>query len=414
MWIAAAEESENSVFKMSPGVVALLAASLAGLACGELSGLHTSKGMGDAGDEGNDGIATTPASDDGAGCRPLTFGSQPVALASQQASPWAITTDGANIFWLNLGQDNSVGKAVGNPPWGDGQVVAYAINGCDHGPNLLASGLAHFYSAASISGLAADSMNVYWSDAGDASSIATGLSARLLKCSIGGCGNAPPALGAVDAWSIAVNSTNIYWTNSVPDSSAGAVFTCPLAGCGLTPTTLGAADAGTGSGIALDASYVYWSTTFEVLKCSLSGCGGSPTVLLSSSSGLTNLGPLVLDADNIYFIGTNVRDALSRILVCAKMGCANQPETLATAADPSSPFLALATDGTNVYWTAQSKAAGAGQVCKCSVSGCADAPEVIASGLNYPAGIALDARNLYWTERGRSSDDGKVWAAARN
>jgi hypothetical protein len=211
-----------------------------------------------------------------------------------------------------------------------------------------------------------------------------------------------------------VNSTNVYWTNSVPDSSAGAVFTCPLAGCGSTPTSLGAADAGTGSGIALDASYVYWSTTFEVLKCPLAGCGGSPTVLLSSSSGLTNLGPLVLDADNIYFIGTNFQDALSRILVCAKMGCANQPKTLATSADPSSPFLALATDGTTVYWTARSRVAGAGQVCKCSVSGCANAPEVIASGLNYPGGIALDARNLYWTEQGTSSADGKIWAAGRN
>ena len=400
--------------KMSIGAAALLTTSLAGLACGNHSGLKASKGQGDASDEGTDGTATPPGSEDGAGCLPLAFGSQPVALASQQASPWAIATDGANVFWLNLGQNNSVGKTVGNPPWGDGQVVAYAINGCDHGPNLLASGLAHFYSAASISGIATDGMNVYWSDAGDAASVATGLSARLLKCSIGGCGNAPSALGAIAAWSIAVNSNNVYWTNSVPDSSAGAVFTCPLAGCGSTPTSLGAADAGPGSGIALDANYVYWSTTFEVLKCPLAGCGGSPTVLLSSSSGLTNLGPLVLDADNIYFIVTSFQDALSRILVCAKMGCANQPKTLATSADPSSPFLALATDGTTVYWTAQSRVAGAGQVCKCSVSGCANAPEVIASGLNYPGGIALDARNLYWTEQGTSSADGKIWAAGRN
>ena len=93
-------------------------------------------------------------------------------------------------------------------------------------------------------------------------------------------------------------------------------------------------------------------------------------MLLSSSSGLTNLGPLVLDTDNIYFIGTNINDALSRILVCAKTGCADQPKTLATAVDPSSPFVAIATDGTSVYWTAQSRVAAAGQVCKCGVGGC--------------------------------------------
>ncbi len=394
--------------KILMGATALLAASLAELACG--SGLKISTGKRDA----SDGLATTFGGGDGAGCLPLAFGSQPVALASQQASPWAIAADGANIVWLNLGRNNSVGKSVGYPPWGDGQVVTYSISGCHSGPNVLASGLAHFYSAASISGLATDGTNVYWSDAGDTSSMDAGLSARLLKCSIGGCGNAPTTLGAVDAWSIAVNSAGTYWTSNVVDSSSRAVFTCPLAGCGSTPTSLGAANAGTGSGIALDGSYVYWSTTFEVLKCPLAGCGGSPTVLLSSSSGLTNLGPLVLGADNIYFIGTRIQDALSRILVCAKTGCANQPQTLATAADPSSTFLALATDGTTLYWTARSSAAGAGQVCKCSVASCADAPEVIASGLNYPSGIALDATNLYWTEQGTSSDDGKIWAVGRN
>ncbi len=358
------------------------------------------------------GIANAADGSGSQGCIPLEIGAQPVTLAARQSSPWAVATDGANVFWLNLGKDNSLGKVVGYPPWGGGQVVVYAVNGCDHTPNVLASGLAHFYSGASISGISTDGTNVYWSDAGDASSIDAGLSARLLKCSIGGCGNSPPVLGAVDAWSIAVNSTSIYWTNSVPGSSAGgALFTCPPAGCGSTPTSLGAADAaGTGSGIALDASYVYWSTTFEVLKCPLAGCGGSPTVLLSSSSGLTNLGPLVLDTDNIYFIGTNINDALSRILVCAKTGCADQPKTLATAVDPSSPFVAIATDGTSVYWTAQSRVAAAGQVCKCGVGGCGNAPAVIASGLTNSGGIAVDDRNLYWTDVG----DGKIWAVAKN
>ena len=381
---------------------------------GGAGGSSGSSGSGGAGDGGSAGTAGIAGNQDGAHCLPLTIGTQPVAIASQQASPWAIATDGENVFWVNVGKNNSVGKMVGYPPWGDGQVVKYAIDGCDNSPSVLASGRAHFYDATPTSGLATDGTNVYWSDAGDALSVATGLSAQLLKCSVGGCENAPLAIGAFDAWAIAVNSNSIYWTTNDPNSSEGPVFTCPSVGCDSTPTALWSSGMSPGSGIALDANNVYWSTTFEVMKCPLGGCGGSPTVLVSSAAGLTNLGAIALDADNIYFIGTNYNDALSRILVCAKTGCADMPTTLATAIDPITPFVAIVTDGTSVYWTTSSSKSVTGQVYKCRVSGCAKTLEVIASGLNHPGGIAVDARNLYWTDLATSSDDGKIWAVAKN
>jgi len=401
--------------KMDEGVAVLLVAGLLGLSCSGPSGMKISGGKGGAGGEAAGGTVATLGGQGGQACPPLAIGTQPVALASQQPSPWAIATDGANVVWLNLGKDNSAGKTVGYPPWGDGQVVKYAIDGCDASPSAIASGLSQFYQITSASGIATDGTNVYWSDAGDALTLEqTGdLSPRLLKCAVGGCENAPLALGAFHACAIAVNSTNIYWTNGCAGSPEAPVLTCPIAGCDPTPTTLWSADGGSAVGLAIDANSVYWSTTFEVMKCPLGGCKGSPAVLASFSTGLTNLGLIALDADNIYFIGTNFNDALPRILVCAKAGCADRPVTLATAADPQASFVAIATDGTSVYWTESSNAAGGGVVRRCGTSGCAGTPETIASGLNYPGGIAVDTRNVYWTESGLSSDDGKVWAVAK-
>ena len=57
----------------------------------------------------------------------------------------------------------------------------------------------------------------------------TDIASVLSACPLAGCGASPITVYADDreVWSMALNSTGVYWTNGIGD-----VLSCPLAGCG--------------------------------------------------------------------------------------------------------------------------------------------------------------------------------------
>jgi hypothetical protein len=203
------------------------------------------------------------------------------------------------------------------------------------------------------------------------------------------------ASGQIGALDIAVDATNVYWTNTAKFGGDGSVNKCAIGGCAGSPTSLAGGQGYTG-GIAVDATSAYWATgigqvpngTYAVRECAIGGCGNTPTLLAGGS--LDSVEPpmsMAVDATSVYWSVPLAK--------CSTSGCGGVPTTLATAAQlmPNNPWLAL--DANNVYFFSTQG------VAKCPLGGCTGAPTIVgldgfAPGDPGPTGIAVDATNVYW------------------
>ena len=211
---------------------------------------------------------------------------------------------------------------------------------------------------------------------------------------VAACGSSSPnsssrtsiELASGSPYGIAVDSTNVYWTN-MGGGPAGtiidAVMKVPLSGG--PAVALASADSSS-IGIAVDATSVYWTTMDNVMTLPLDG--GTPVTL---ASGLNGAGDIVVDATSAYWI-----DQGDYMLMKVPIGGGgNAPTTLAS--DLESPN-GIAVDSTSVYWTNGGNTAGSGTVMKLPLDG--GTPVILAAGLNNPSGIAVDSTNVYWTNLG--------------
>lgn len=185
---------------------------------------------------------------------------------------------------------------------------------------------------------------------------------------------------------IAVDSSNVYWTDNV--ITYGAIVKEPLAGG--TPTTL-ASKLNRPDGIAVDQNNVYWITTpGTVMKMPLSG-GAAAT--LANSAGLAS--GIAIDTNNAYWTAST-----TVMKVPLKGG------TPATLASGQSAAEGIAVDSSGVYWTDRL----AGTVMKVGLSG--NGLATLASGQDHPDGIAVDATSVYWGNEG-TNVNGSVMKIAK-
>jgi hypothetical protein len=226
-------------------------------------------------------------------------------------------------------------------------------------------------------GVAVDATNVYWTNS------TTG---QVELCAKSGCNAMPTTLisNASDLYpqSIVVAAGNVYYL-VYNFSNPGAVFECASGGCSNQPTAIASNQVGP-TAIASDANNLYWTNgSGEVMECALGGCNGNPTALATGLSGLVPLtiGGLAVDATNVYW-----SDSVG-IVKCGIGGCNGQPTTVAA----SQQAYGLVTDGSNLYWTDYNN----GFVYQCPNTGCAQ-PTVLASGLTNPKNLAIDGSNVYW------------------
>lgn len=305
----------------------------------------------------------------------------PVALASNQASPFGLAVDSQRVYWANNDYDSSFATCL--------------LSGCtDAGPTTLLSSQTlpadvflangHLYMseyghedgglgavlacdptdcAKTVVTIAnepvrnpvavvADSTAVYWSNFG---------AGRIDTCSTsGGCGAAPATL-ANDTpggpwYGLAIASQSIYWTSQAKD--AGAVYACAVGGC-AKPTTI-AMSAGGPWDLAVDGTYVFWTTgdDGQVLRCPLAGCGSDAPFVIAANQGFPG---------------------------------------------------GIAADASGVYWVNQKS----GGVLHCAATGCpSSGPQVLATGQNQPWEIVLDDKSLYWSNAG-TSNDGSIMRLAK-
>jgi hypothetical protein len=181
--------------------------------------------------------------------------------------------------------------------------------------------------------------------------------------------------------SIAVDSANVYWSDS------GSVMSVPVAGG--TVSNLGVPSP---AAIALDPNNIYILTSSSLVR---EPKGGGITTTIASGLVIPGALPfgVAVDAQNAYFAnGASVESVpLS----------GGTPSILATAGVGSQPY-AIALDATFVYWT---ETGSSGSVMKLAKTG--GTPIAIASGQNSPTDIALDGAYIYWTNHG----DGTVMKA---
>ena len=274
----------------------LEAASLADLALGRLEAdpavFWTST-------EGSVGYVTLPRASHG-------------TLATGQASARGVAVDGRALYWVT---NEASGKVLEYP---------FGLPGANRSPVVLASG------QPSPLAVAVDATHLYWTNTGPSAGQGSVMRVPL-------DGGVPEALAAGQSpSSLALNSTDLFWANSV-----GARGIMRLGLSGGAPATL-ATSPGTPTGLALDATHVYWLSGAEVLKVPLGG--GAATVL---ATGPAPGWAIAVDELNVYWTSADFASMKGTVQRVPLAGGA----ITTLAVDQDLPTGALVVDSNSRTWT---------------------------------------------------------------
>ncbi len=333
--------------------------------------------------------ANGPSTEAGSDCATafaVREGATATVLASNQSDPSAIAVDSTSVYWTNLGPLGG-GKAAIRLP---GSVMKVPIGG--GAPIELAA--TQVWPGA----IAIDATNVYWTT-GSGPSPTTGADGgveggAVSKVPLDG-GTAVTLVSAPLPGGIAVDANILFWTNrALPgddpyaDNTDGTVTQTPLDG-GTTVTL--ATGQNWPTAIAVDASNVYWtnagglnSTNGAVLAAPIGG--GQATVLASRQDRPV---AIALQGDNVYWLngGQDTTNLMGEVRVVPKAG--GTPVLLATAYAPAG----LAAGARAVYWS--DDAISNDDVFAVPLGGGCTVSLPWGSGL--AGGLAATSTSLYWT-----------------
>jgi hypothetical protein len=266
-----------------------------------------------------------------------TGGGSPVTLASGQQVPSSLAVDDRNVYWTNSGVDAcSTTVACGSP---DGSVVMVPVAG--GAPTTLATGLC------SPDSIAIDADSVYFVDLGVG---------QVLKVPIGGGAPTTLATGQPFLGVLAVDSTTVYWTTTDPTGTTGVVAKVPIGGG--TPATvasggprihyIGPEGCGTKpANLYVDSSSVYWASgSWDGAPGSLLSAplgGGNPVTLASLSASASNYATAIAgDGTSIYWWD------VATLRKTPEAGGATTTVVSVGGMGEVGPFVL---DGDDVYWT---------------------------------------------------------------
>jgi hypothetical protein len=216
-----------------------------------------------------------------------------------------------------------------------------------------------------------------------------------------------------DVWGIAVDADAVYWSSPFGklrrfDRQTHAIRELELRGYRVAlddvfvylvwegvwriPKTLDASVAlapSGGQGIALDETFVYFSTWAPGGVHRVPKSGGPVQTLLDASY----CSYVAVFGDSVY---VSVQGSPSGVYVLPKQG---GPHTLIAPA--ATPY-GIAADSGGVYWTEW----GAGKIWMLPTG--ASSPTLVAAGQDYPRDLAVDERAIYWTNDSNTSAVSKV------
>jgi hypothetical protein len=277
-----------------------------------------------------------------------------VVVAPMQNNPAGIAADSIGVYWTSAG---------------DGTVSRIVFPGA---PEVVTS-----VPASSPGAIAMNPVTVAWAEQAGG---------RILACSRGAC-SAPSVLAGPlpQLGSIAVDTGSAYF------NTGKYVDSCPLGGGG--PATIGG-DAGAPDSVVTDGQGLYWVNGAAVVGCSLPGCTGGGTPLASAEASPQGLSI----ANGTLYWATMGPPAAVRW--CTASACT--PQTLYQQGAPAF----VVSDGTNVYWTDSF----AGQVLRGPVAGGAT-PVTIATSMR-PRRLALGDTCVFFVDSPLATN-GAIMAVAK-
>jgi hypothetical protein len=231
-------------------------------------------------------------------------GGTPTTLASGEAGPYAIAVDATSVYWVDYtfyGPNAAIPGALRKVPIAGGTPVTIAPHSSGNTAIALDATSVYFVDGSGVmkvpkaggepvtltdvgaavalsAGLAVDAASVYFGTWNSP----TGSLPTIMKVPVGGGATTTLTTltnsNADPATALAVDSTSVYWADAVGLRKA------PIGGG--PPTTLASEGTDTnGSGIAIDATYAYFTITISGLTQTVARVpkgGGTPTTLASN------------------------------------------------------------------------------------------------------------------------------------
>jgi sugar lactone lactonase YvrE len=195
--------------------------------------------------------------------------------------------------------------------------------------------------------------------------------------------------GQIGAEGIAVNSSHLYWADTVDGTIREANLN------GASPHTIVTGQRGL-AGLAATSSHIYWANdgggadrAGTIWTANLDG--SSPHAIVT---GQTLPAGVAADASHVYWADEGNETAGNGTISEANPD-GSSPHVIVTGQTTPS---GVAVDASHLYWAS----IGDGTVNQASLDG--SSPHAIVTGQNSPSGVASDASHLYWA----STDDGTV------